>query len=323
MRYLFALLSLVAPGVSSAWSQVVWTYSGATSDRVQSSQSDGSNLQDLWIAPTAAPSPWGIAGSAAEGRVYWTDLSGRTVSGVNLDGSNASTLFSYSAAPISSLAYDSAGSQFFFVASTGVNGIVRSNSNGSSQSTLISISPTNSWLAFDASSRYLYFTESTANRIARVNVDGSPVVQSVVTLNAGSQARGVALDGNGGLYWVENSTDNISKVDISSFTGTPLSGTVLFNTRTLTDNTNSTPNGLATDGTYLYWADGASPFRGIYRTDITGENGVRLTLDNTGSPIGVVAFAAVPEPSTLLLTGGIGVAGVIVWYRRHRRGLRQ
>ena len=69
-----------------------------------------------------------------------------------------------------------------------------------------------------------------------------------------------------------------------------------------------TPNGVATDNTYVYWAEGTSPNRGIYRALLDGSSAMNLIPQSPGSPLGV-AVIPVPEPTSmlmvLLVSGGI------------------
>src|SRR6185436_15789540 len=81
----------------------------------------------------------------------------------------------------------------------------------------------------------------------------------------------------------------------------------------------SQPNALASDGDFLYWTDGATNLRGIYRVETDGTNfsQVFATGGTTAAPIGLTLIAAVPEPATVILFGTIAVAGAgYVWRRR-------
>lgn len=317
---LFSLVVACLAWPVAVYGQVAWAFNG-TPDKIQTSQSNGSGLTNLWTSSDPPNnSPMGVAISPADGKVYWTDFTARTVSRVGLDGSNQETLFNYSASALNSIAVDGQNSQLYIIGSTtGTNAILRSNFSGTTATPWLSLATTNAWLSFDPVSRFLYYSEPSVSRISRVNVDGAPVTQTVVTLS-GTGARGITVDGQGGLYWVDATLDTLNKVNMNSFTGTPLTGTSLLNLRTLTDGTASISNGLGTDGTYLYWADGLTGFRGIYRSDMDGGNGIKIAaFDSTGTGFGVAAIAAVPEPSTIVLcaTVPVGIA-LLVTYRRRQ-----
>lgn len=296
--------------------QVFWTVGGASADRVERGNRDGTGQSVLWSSSNpAGNNPWGIAFDHVAGQVYWTDNISRQIQRINADGSGLTTLFTHPVAPFA-LAFDPAHSRLYFVAGSA---IVHSDLAGNT-STFVSISPTNTWLALDLANRYLYWTESSAGFIRRANLDGSPTVENIVNLSytASPQARGLALPGDGALYWVDAFTDFLYRVNLADYSGTPLSvgpGNQVFNLRSVTNGTAATPNGLASDGERLYWAEGLSGFRGIYRVDLSGtQAGVLFPGDAATSPLGVVA-APVPEPAVWLL----GVGGMAVWYGARRR----
>ncbi|HMP04351.1 MAG TPA: PEP-CTERM sorting domain-containing protein [Gemmatales bacterium] len=327
---MFRLSTSIVAFLLLAWpvqAQVFWAVGGSASDRIEAGNVDGTGQTVLWSAANPSGSnPWGIDFHTGDGRVYWSDSIARQINRINTDGTGFETLFTYNPASTFSLAIDAAANEVFFIAASPVSAIVRSDFAGNT-STFVAVSPTNAWLTLDAANRYLYWTETSTGFIRRANLDGTTVVENVVSLAyVGSpQARGIALDGQGGLYWVDNNTDYLYGVDLADFTGTPIvagSEHELFNLRSVTNNTASTPNGLASDGQFLYWTEGLSGFRGIYRADLDGGNaGLLFAGDTTTSPLGVAA-APIPEPGTLLLAGA-GLVGTLVAQRWRRRSLRQ
>lgn len=317
MRAAFSvtLFLILSPTV---WGQVFWAAGGAGADRIERGNPDGSGQTTLWNSGNpSGNNPWGVVHEGSSNQVFWTDNISRQIQRINADGTGLTTLFTHPVAPFS-LTLDSSLSQLYFVAGSA---IVRSDFAGAA-TTFVTISPTNTWLALDANSRFLYWTESSAGFIRRANLDGSTTVENVVSLayTGTPQARGLALSGDGGLYWVDAFTDFLYRVDLSDFTGTPLNvgpANQLVNLRSLTNGLASTPNGLASDGQSVYWAEGLSGFRGIYRADLDGGNAALLFAGDTATaPLGVAA-AAVPEPHVWLL----GVMGLATarWASRRRR----
>lgn len=312
----FVSLLLLA---SACHGQVFWSTGGAAADRVEKGNADGSGQATLWSSGSpSGNNPWGVAYHAGEGRVYWTDNISRQFNRVNADGTNFSTLFTYSPAAPFSLALDSTANEIYFVAGSS---ILRSDFAGNAVA-FVPVSPTNTWLTLDLANRFLYWTESSSGFIRRANLDGTPTVENIVSLSyTGSpQARGIALDGAGGLYWVDANTDFLYGVALADYTGTPLTvgaGNQRVNLRSLTNGTAATPNGLASDGNALYWTEGLSGFRGVYRANFDGTGAALLFAgDAATAPLGVAAFAPIPEPGTLLLSGG-GVA-LAAWLGRTR-----
>jgi sugar lactone lactonase YvrE len=308
----FSSLGLLLISVHIASAQVFWTVGGASADRVERGNTDGTGQTVLWNSSNpAGTNPWGIAFDHGAGQVYWTDSISRQIHKINADGTGLTTLFTHPVAPFA-LAFDPALSRLYFVAGSA---IVQSDLAGNA-STFVNITPTNTWLALDLVNRYLYWTESSAGFIRRANIDGTPTIENIVNLSytASPQARGLALPGDGRLYWVDAFTDFLYRINLADYTGTPLGvgpSNQLLNLRSVTNGTAATPNGLASDGERLYWAEGLAGFRGIYRVDLSGAHaGILFPGDAATSPLGVAA-APVPEPAVWLL----GIGGLAAWYR--------
>jgi DNA-binding beta-propeller fold protein YncE len=61
----------------------------------------------------------------------------------------------------------------------------------------------------------MYWTDSDANRIWSANRDGTAAAP-LITLAAGSEPRGIAVDANHGhIYWTENGTNRIRRADLA------------------------------------------------------------------------------------------------------------
>lgn len=297
---------------SAAPAQIFWTLSGSGADEIQRANLDGSNYVSL-VSPTPGTSPWAMAASPANDRLYWTDIvSPFSVYRSTATGGSPTAIFNAPALAMS-LAYHAGADQLYV--GTGTQ-IIRVNGDGTSPTTIATGLSNVNGMAIDAVNGKVYWAEQGVNRIARSNLDGSSIETVVNTTYAGTTTeRGVALDGNGGLYWTDSATDGVYFADIGSFTGTPVAAMQIVNLAALLGS-GATPNGIGSDGTSLYWTEGASGFRGIYRSalDGTGAGLLLSTLPTTHSPIGI---SAVPEPTSLAFLP-VGAA-VVLWRRRRPR----
>ena len=101
--------------------------------------------------------------------------------------------------------------------------------------------PTASGIATDGT--YLYWTNFFSNNIERANLDGSDVRQAFIT--GGHNPYGITIAG-GHLYWSNSNGETIGTANLDG-TGVQqdfISGSGIGD-----------PEGMATDGTYLYWAN--------------------------------------------------------------------
>lgn len=305
---------------TSVRADLVFALSGAGIDRIVRASNVTGNpadvvLTDLWVNPTGAGfSPWGVAVNEATQTVYWTDTINTSwgVRQVSVFGGASQLNFSHNAIT-RAISYH--GDRVYFTSGAASGGIVRSNLDGSGQSTIAAFNPANSWTTIDRNGEYLYFSESSAtDRIARVNLNGTPNVETVVGLS-NAAPRGLALNGDY-VYWLDNGDDFLRRSLIGSD-----SVENLLDLTTTTNGASATPNALTTDGQFLYWTESLSNFRGIYRSNLDGSNALRLiALDNSAAPLGIAAFTAVPEPSSLVVMLG---AVAVLSLKRRRREVRR
>ncbi|MBS0197780.1 MAG: hypothetical protein JSR77_13580 [Planctomycetes bacterium] len=156
----------------------------------------------------------------------------------------------------SGMVFDPVASRIYWsrpdIFSSDTRGVLNySNPDGTGGATLIASSasgPRPRHLAVHPALRRIYFTETAAQRIARVNIDGAtPVVTSVVT---GITPTGIAVDTDAGkVYWSSSTTGIIERCNVDG-TGREVFKSGLTST-TLTYNTGS----LAYSGGFLYAAD--------------------------------------------------------------------
>jgi DNA-binding beta-propeller fold protein YncE len=129
-----------------------------------------------------------------------------------------------------------------------------------------------SWFAGPAGAQNkMYWTDSDANRVWSANRDGTAAAP-LITLAAGSEPRGIAVDANHGhIYWTENGTNRIRRANIdgSNIIDLPITGL-------------NFPADIELDLIHnkLYWADRDA--RQIRRSNLDG-SGAETILDFPGA----------------------------------------
>jgi len=305
----------VQTGIARA--QVFWTYNGTgTTDEIRGADLDGQNAITIAnpTAATANPSPWAIGLNQIAQHVYYSDIiAPQTIYRVGFNAPSTPTPIMTTATSVMGIAVDAMNGHLYLSAQTS---IIRANLDGTNPTTLLSGLSATEGIAIDVPNNHMYFVERTGDRITRANLDGTNVVTISNHTSLGSTTeRGLALTSNGRLFFSDAGTDQIYTVNTLDYVGTPLVPTSVVNLTTLGG---GTPNGMATDDTYIYWAEGLSPNRGIYRSLLDGSNAMNLIPQSVGSPIGV-AVVPVPEP-TLILSISLGTVGSVYgWLRRRAR----
>jgi hypothetical protein len=298
---LLTILSLACGFVATntADADVVFAVNSTTAanaDRIVRISPDGSNPRILWSSTNVPDTPRGVGYDAATDRVYWSDAVSRNISSVSAsDGSGLQT-FNRNNGSTNSLAVDgSAGKLYVYEAGnpTTNEAITQMNVNGSGATAFFpnAALSANSWLTLD--SAYLYFSDNTD--IVRRSLDG--LTTQTVVAGAGNGVRGLAVL-NDDIFWLNNTTDSISKRSISN-------NTAMITTSSL--GAGSTPQGLAVDGQFLFYAEqGNIASRGINRlnTDFTGSTTV-FALSSSEIANGITA---VPEPSSAFVLASLALA---------------
>ena len=138
------------PVEGAAVTKIYWTDWGT--GRIQRSDLDGSNIQDLVSKLTG---PYGIALDMAGGMIYWTDLTAGRIQRANLDGSGIQDLVTGLTGPFD-ITLDAAGGKIYWTDS-GAGRIQRANLDGSnSQGVLTGLTgPTG--IALDAAGGTIYW----------------------------------------------------------------------------------------------------------------------------------------------------------------------
>ena len=279
--------TVTPPDPQPGASKLYWSDWGT--DKIQRSDLDGSNVEDL--VTTGLDGPDGLSLDLAGGKIYWADAGTNKIRRSNLDGSGAQDLVTGLGIPYG-LALDVSGGKMYWT-NRQTNKIQRANLNGSAVEDLVTGGLTfPGALALDVSGGKIYWTNPGARKIQRSNLSGSSV-EDLVTSGLSSPT-GLALDLAGGkMYWTDRGTDKIQRSNLS---GTSVEDLV-------TSGLNS-PNGLALDvsGGKMYWADAGTDK--VQRANLNG-SGVEDLLTRTDGlidPSGI-AIGAITQ------TGGGGGGG--------------
>jgi len=310
----FAALPIALTSTTAIRADIVFAVNStniATPDRIVRINSDGSVSTTLWSTTTTAASPRGLAYDNLSNRVYWSDSVSRNISSVSASDGSGFQTFNRNNGSTNSIAIDSASSKLYvnefgatvIPPSPSTRAITQMNVDGSAATPFVLSTALsgNSWLTI--ASGFLYFSDNTD--IIRQSLDG--LTTETVVAATGNGVRGLAVL-NDDIYWLNNTSDDVSRRLISDN---------LAPVTTLSLGSGSTPQGLATDGQFLFYAEqGNVPSRGINRfnADLTGLTNI-VPLLTTEIANGV---AAVPEPSSMaLLVGVLALAGGV----RFRNGM--
>ncbi len=198
----------LALALDAAGGKLYWTDNG--SDRIQRSNLDGSQVEDL---VTGLRTPLGLALDAAGGKLYWTDSGADRIQRADLDGSEIEDLVTEGLQIPRGLALDTAGGKLYW-ADSGTDRIQRANLDGTEIEDLVTTGlGTPRGLALDVSAGKLYWADSSTDKIQRANLDGSEVEDLVTEGLQTSQA--IALDLSGGkMYWTDYGTDKIQRAHL-------------------------------------------------------------------------------------------------------------
>jgi DNA-binding beta-propeller fold protein YncE len=197
----FAVVALtVGLGTPSATAQrIYWTDSGC--DRIQRSELDGSNVEDLVV--TGLASPQGIALDAAGGKIYWVDAFNDTIQRANLDGSQVEDLVYTGLSAPRDIAINVAVGKMYWTDS-GTDKIQRANLDGTNVQDVISIGLLEPWgIAIDPAGK-IYWTDAGTCKIQRADLDGTDIEDLVTTGLA--NPREIVLDPVGGWMYFTDQT---------------------------------------------------------------------------------------------------------------------
>ncbi len=280
----FVLQQMGQDGLAGERSRMYWL--DRATDRIQRSDLDGSNVEDLVTSGLSGPKE--LALDVAGGKMYWTDNGTDKIQRANLDGSQVEDLVTVGLIGPAALELDvGAGKMYWTDQRTGK--IQRSNLDGSSVEDLVTGLRDPQGLALDVAAGRMYWTDQGARAIHRANLDGSNI-QGLVT--SGLRApTALALDTEAGqMYWTDWGTDKIQRADLDG-----------SNLQDLVRTSGDVLHGLALDlaAGKMYWTDHG---RGrVQRANLDGSN-VEDLVTTVSGPTGLaleIAGAEAPPTATL------------------------
>ncbi len=271
-------------------SKIYWTDAGT--DKIQSANLDGSNVQDLIARPARLGDPHGIAVDVAGGKIYWTEEWADEIGRANLDGSNVQDLI-YTRGVLSpkSMALDVDGGKMYWIQTFLFSSeIWRANLNGSNPQRIYgrTLLDNLKGIALDTAEGKVYWTQKgilASGRILRANLNGSNV-QTVVT-GLGTPS-GIALDIAGGkMYWTDSRTDRIQRANLSG-----------SNVQTLVTRGLDDPFDIALDiaDGKMYWVEQRSGR--IRRANLDGSN-VQTLVSGLSHPFDIALGISDAEPEKI------------------------
>ena len=226
------------------------------------------------------------------GRIYWVD--GRGIHRAHLDDdSNVETLVTLDGKPAPrSLALDLNGGRMYW---TDSQVIYRADLDGSHAEPFLTAAEHPGGIAFDPVGGKVYWTEPEAERIRRVDLDGTHV-ETAVSRQQRTPA-GLALDRAGNrMYWTDPETNRIHRADLDGTHIEDLAGGL------------TAPGGIALDvpGGKMYWTNRDTSV--IHRADLDGGNVENLAIPTDperGEPPPYFGWNGLPA-----LSGWNGMVGI-------------
>lgn len=280
-------------------------------DRIQSANTDGSNLQTL---VTGLPNPKGIAIDATGGKVYWTDQATEKIQRSNLDGTGIEDVVTLggSSSP-EGLALDSGSGKLYWA---DLGRIRRANIDGTGVETIVSGLNAAEGVALDLLSGKVYWTDIVGRKIQRSDLDGSNV-EDLITASFDPAFTPVALavdpiDQH--FYWTEASRG-------ASIRRANLDGTDMTTLISDSDLTLDNPLGISLDlqGGKLYWADHGTDT--ISRANLDGSN-PEIIIDSSSGLTGPAFVTIGPDAVVVPLPAAVWMAlpilGMMLFIRWRR-----
>lgn len=243
---------------------------------------DGSDASDGWdlrvFAYTGTPSPdvntLDIVLDVPGGRIYWADSQG--IHRAGLDSSNRETLVTLDGKPAPrSLALDLNGGRMYW---TDSQVIYRARLDGSHAEPFLTAAEPPGGIAFDPVGGKVYWTEPEAERIRRVDLDGTDVETAVVA-RARRTPVGLALDLAGKrMYWTDWTTNRVHRADLDGNLIEDLAGGL------------TAPGEIALDvpGGKMYWTNRDTSV--IHRANLDGSNVESLPIPADFDGMGGIAL---------------------------------
>ncbi|MEK6675469.1 MAG: DUF5050 domain-containing protein [Planctomycetota bacterium] len=256
-------------GAGQPSGRMYWGLSSPTEKKIQRSNPDGTNVEDLIVGLNVEAHALTVDSDA--GYLYWADYAQDKIYRCNRDGTNIVTLFSTSNLNSWGIALDQAGGKIYWTDLT-TNSIRRMNLDGSNVETVIASTMSPGALVIHPGEGRFYWGQRFGGKILRANLDGSNIENVLTGLVS---VLGMDIDVSGGkLYWGESPT----RLRRANSDGSGLEDIAITTP-------NSAPYGVTIDATNgkIYWSVG---------NDLVGSQIVRANLDGSGVEVIMVTWAA-------------------------------
>ncbi|KAL4613478.1 low-density lipoprotein receptor-related protein 5-like isoform X1 [Arapaima gigas] len=221
----------------------------------------GTNGNDVAIPLTGVKEASALDFDVSENRIYWTDISAKTIGRAFMNGSSLEHVIEFGLDYPEGMAVDWIGRNIYW-ADTGTNRIEVARLDGQYRQVLVCKDLDNPRaLALDPANGYMYWTEwSGKPRIARAHMDGRNIVTLVDKVG---RANGLTIDHvDQRMYWTDLDTCMIESSDM------------LGQQREVVADDLPHPFGLTQYRDYIYWTDWN--LRSIERAD--KRSGLNRTL---------------------------------------------
>jgi virginiamycin B lyase len=273
-----AVLLLGLAVASPAEARIYWGNVGTGA--IGRAELDGTGADQGFI--TGAGSPAGMAVNYTH--IYWvSNHDNGTIGRANLDGTGADPNFITGAGNPAGLAVD--GAHIYWANNVSGGSIGRANLDGSSVNSFF-VTGASFPTGVAADGAHLYWANYSPRGIGRANLDGSAASAGFIPVSTTSQLGGVTVNATH-IFWADlgGTVGSMAPIGRANLDGTGADPNFI------TGATN--PNGLAVDGSYLYWSNSGSTTIGRANLDGTGVNQGLIT--GASSPAGVALDP--PPPS--------------------------
>jgi Secretion system C-terminal sorting domain/Low-density lipoprotein receptor repeat class B len=191
-------------------------FTDPSNDKIQRSNLDGSNIEDLVSVPFS--SPMGIALDLVNKHMYWTERRTNTIKRANLDGSNVQIILRDLQIFPDCIALDIPNKKIYYILE-GLSGLYRANFDGTGRALVFRSLSIMNQFALDLDNRKIYWSEAFISKaigsdaIIRTNMDAPPsdtifaTKRDTIFRKSFKQDGGIALDvTNKKIYWIIDST---------------------------------------------------------------------------------------------------------------------
>jgi hypothetical protein len=251
--------------------KVYWT--DDTANKIQMSDEDGSNVEDLI---TGLDRPTGLDVDTVNNKLYWTN--NLQIMRANLDGTNAQTVYTGTLITMD-IKLDAAGGKMYWTHDNGTSRVMRANLDGSSSQTINTTLNRPAFISLNTSAGHIYLTNFGNGTIARMNLDGTNVTNLVST--QGSPIGSAVDPVSGKVFWSAGSGG--TWIRRSNLDGTTIETIVTGLTA---------PQDIAydSDNKRIYWVDGTA--KKVQRSNPDGSNMVTIVSSGLTHPRGIALVKA-------------------------------